>query len=97
MRTLNELKQIARNDDWQKFLSGDDFCEMVEEIAQLRVRDKVRLDEVVCGWQDRLTRLDTMAAEIADTPGAENLVLLANSAASAINQLFDAMDQTLEN
>lgn len=43
MKPLEDLKQIAQSDDWQKFLNGDDFREMVEEIARLRDREKGQL------------------------------------------------------
>lgn len=95
MRPLDELKDIAMNYDWKKFLDGDDFREMVKEIERLRAREKGRLRAAVRDWKERIGRLDMLAEEIRNTPGAEYLILPGTWAARALTNLIHAMDQTL--
>jgi hypothetical protein len=94
-RPLEDLREIAKRDDWEKFLDGNDFREMVEEIARLRGREKARLRAKVCIWKDRIGRLEMMSGEIARTPGAEHLIQPSRAAVQAITTLILEFDQTL--
>ena len=95
-RPLEELKQIARQDDWHQLLVGSDIRQILGEIERLRDREKTHLREAVRGWKGRIDRLDMLAGEIADTIGAEHLITLAKAAVAVIDQLIAAMDQTLQ-
>ncbi|MHC4300919.1 MAG: hypothetical protein ACYS7Y_26900 [Planctomycetota bacterium] len=87
MRTIEELTELARRDDWHQHLVGSDLRQILGELARLREKERDRLVETVQGWKERLGRLDMMSAEVAGTPGAEPILPLAEAAAKAINDL----------
>ena len=95
-RPLDELIRIARRDDWDKFLLGSDLRQILGEVERLQEREHADLLKSVASWKDRLGRLDMMAAEMADTPGAERLTALAAHAAHAIDKLDRELNETLQ-
>jgi len=96
-RPLEELIEIAHRDDWHKILVGSDLRQILGEVGRLREQQRNHLKEAIEGWKGRIVRLDAMASEIANTPGAEPLLHPCSAAAQKIHELYGAMNELLRN
>ncbi len=88
-RPLDELIEIARRD---QTVSASDLRQILGEVQRLQDIDREQLMGKAKDWKQRLGRLDMMAFEMIDTPGAEALLAKAEAANIAINELDSALD-----